>query len=54
MAMVGYLDVIARLERMNASEGVTEDEKKKNQGRINVIRYVNEELPNVQKKNECR
>lgn len=54
IATTGYLDVIARLERMNEQEGVTEDEKKKNESKINLYRYVNEVLPNSQQKNGRR
>ncbi|HGH7183333.1 TPA: hypothetical protein ACJMKL_005651 [Bacillus luti] len=41
MALFSYLDVIARLERMKASSGVTEAEKQKIKQTIDWILLVN-------------
>jgi len=47
MVMVGYLDVIARLERMKEREGITEEERKAIEGRISWLLFVNEGLQNT-------
>lgn len=47
MAMVGYLDVIAKWERMKEREGITEEERKDIEGRIAYVLFVNEGLQNT-------
>lgn len=47
MAMVGYLDVIAKWERMKEREGITEEERKAIEERISWLLFVNEELQNT-------
>ncbi len=42
MALFSYMDVVARLKRMNACEGITEAEKHKNEQAIQWILSVNE------------
>ncbi|HFJ9406078.1 TPA: hypothetical protein ACGW3F_005283 [Bacillus paranthracis] len=42
MALLSYMDVVARLKRMNACKGITEVEKHKNELRIQWILLVNE------------
>ena len=42
MALLSYMDVVARLKRMNACEGITEAEKQKIKQTIDWILLVNE------------
>ncbi|MDA1642425.1 MULTISPECIES: hypothetical protein [unclassified Bacillus cereus group] len=42
MALLSYMDVVARLERMKASSGITEAEKQKIKQTIDWILSVNE------------